>query len=60
MCDQWRIGPWGVVLGLDWTAIEVLLKALEMPFNATLIEGLRVMEGEVLRAWSERRAPHRP
>lgn len=53
--DQWRVGPMGVVLGLDWPAVDVLLTASGTTLDAELLEGLRVMEGAVLETWAERR-----
>ena len=47
--DQWRIGPSGVVLGLDWPAVDVLLRRLEWDADADLIGALRQMEGEARR-----------
>ena len=53
--DQWRLGPMGVVMGLDWPAVDVLLKASLVTLDAELLDGLRVMEGAVLEVWAERR-----
>ena len=56
VCDQWRIGPHGVVLGLDWPAVHCLLTAAGHTFDAELLDRLRLMEGCALDAWAE----HRP
>ena len=53
--DQWRLGPLGIVLGLDWPAVDVLLRSSGITLDAALLEGLRVMEGAVLEVWAERR-----
>ena len=53
--DQWRLGPAGVVLGLDWPAVDVLLRASGTSLDAELLDALRVMEGTVLDTWAERR-----
>ena len=54
VCDQWRFGPRGGALGLDWPAVEVLLRVVAIPFDVDRLDGLRVMEGAVLEAWAER------
>lgn len=50
VCDQWRIGPSGVVLGLDWPAVDVLLRLSGTDVDADLIGALRGMESEARRA----------
>ena len=57
--DQWRLGPMGIALGLDWPAVDVLLKALDIPLAAGLLAGLRTMEGEVLDVWAQERLARR-
>ena len=57
MCDQWRIGPWGGALGLDWPAVEVLARIADLPLDAERLDGLRVMEGAALEVWAEERQP---
>ena len=56
VCDQWRVGPWGGALGLDWPAVEVLARIADMPLDAERLDALRVMEGAALEVWAERRA----
>ena len=54
ICDQWRILEYsGQALGLDWSAVKVLLDAAGIALDAALLGGLRVMEREALRVWRE-------
>lgn len=50
VCNQWRVGPAGDVLWLDWPVVDVLLRLLGMGADADLIGALRRMEGEARRA----------
>ena len=43
--DQWCIGPSGIALGLDWPAVDVLLKLTGVDAGAELIGALQRMEG---------------
>ena len=56
VADQWRIGPDGRVLGLDWSAVRVLIEAGGGQLDAALRDGLRVMERTTRRIWDAERA----
>ena len=55
MADQWRIGPDGRALGLDWPAVKVLIEAGGEPLDAALRDGLRAMERHITRIWDAAR-----
>ena len=48
---QWRVGPSGHVLGLDYAGAARAIEALGLTFNA-LFEGLQIMEAAVLETQS--------
>jgi len=52
VADQWRIGPAGHPLGLDWPAVEVLLRAAGIALDAALLGRLRVIESSVLEVFA--------
>ncbi len=53
ICDQWRVGAMGGVLGLDWSAVKVLLKAQGVKLTKRLVRGLRMMEREARQVLNE-------
>jgi hypothetical protein len=56
MLSQWRFGPGGPA-GLDYAALPVVARQLRLKRRALreAFDGLRVMEGEALRWFGERR-----
>jgi hypothetical protein len=41
--------------GLDYNAIPVVAKAMKIKLKASVLEGLRAMEGEALKVMGEQR-----
>jgi Phage related hypothetical protein (DUF1799) len=50
-CDtQWRVGPMGVVLGLDYAGMEAAMRMMGMPCTPALFAQLRTLEIGALNA----------
>lgn len=50
---QWKYGPMGGVLGLDYQGVEAVLRMRKIKIDAELLDDLAIMEGgamEVLNA----------
>lgn len=45
---QWRIGPLGGVLGLDYPGVQAVLRMRKIRIDAALLDDLEVMEGGVM------------
>lgn len=53
VCRQWRVGPMGGYLGLDYQQVEAVLRMRQIKIDAAVLDDLAVMEGgalEVLNA----------
>ena len=48
VCQQWRVGPLGGLLGFDYPGVEALLRMSEIEVNVDLLADLRIMEGAAL------------
>lgn len=53
MMTQWRISMSGPV-GMDYAALPVVAKILGIRLTPTRLDGVRVIEAEILKAMSER------
>ena len=51
---QWRLGPGGELLGLDYAGARAAAKALGLRWRA-VFGGLQIMEAEAARVMGERR-----
>lgn len=56
MCTQWRTGQAGAI-GLDYTALPIVLRGMGRRMTPELFNDLQTMEGEALRVLTEKR-PH--
>lgn len=55
LTTQWRRGPDGTPVGLDYAAIEPTARMLDLTAEADLFERLRVLEHAALEAFLEAR-----
>lgn len=44
LSTQWRYAPMGGVIGLNYPAVESVLRMLKIKDKAAMLDGLRVME----------------
>lgn len=44
LSTQWRLGAMGGVMGLDYPAVESVLRMLKIKDKAEMLDSLRVME----------------
>lgn len=56
LLTQWRVGPGGGVIGLDYAAIPPVLSMMAVPRRVwpDVFEMVRVMEGEAVNVINER------
>lgn len=52
---QWRIAPMGGITGLDYAAVESVMRMMRIKGRAEVFEGLRVMENAALAEISRQR-----
>ncbi len=56
MDTQWRTGPYGIRTGLDYTAIDSVIRHLNLSaFTPEDFRDIRLMEQEALRVWRSKR-----
>ncbi|MDP2792556.1 MAG: DUF1799 domain-containing protein [Sulfurisoma sp.] len=53
LSTQWRIGTNGAT-GLDYCALSVVARVLRVRLSPSRLDGIRAMEGEVLRLMGEK------
>ncbi|MDI3259472.1 MAG: DUF1799 domain-containing protein [Sinobacteraceae bacterium] len=51
---QWRVGGMGGLLGLDYSAVDTVMRILRTPDRPETFAGVRVIERAVLAAMSEK------
>lgn len=51
---QWRTGALGGVLGLDYTALEAVLRMMQVTDQPTMFEDMQIMERAALEELSKK------
>jgi len=54
LSTQWRVGPLGDKLGLDYQGVRAAMRMMKIKDQAAMFEDLRVMERAALKVWSAR------
>lgn len=49
---QWRTGPMGSVIGLDYVAVDAAIRMSGITITPETFDGLRIMESAALEAMS--------
>lgn len=50
---QWRVGPTGSPIGLDYAGVRAAMAMMRRPMTPELFQDLQLMEGEALRIFRE-------
>jgi hypothetical protein len=51
---QWRIGPLGGALGLDYQGVHAAMRMMKVKDRAVMFDDLHVMERAALKVWNEK------
>ena len=51
---QWRVGPTGMPIGLDYGAVETVLRLMETEDGRSVFEDIRIMERAALDVFWEK------
>lgn len=60
VASQWRVGPGGVPVGLDYGAVDAACRLADVRPTPEAFAGLRVMERAAVAAMAERAASRQP
>lgn len=60
LSSQWRIGGMGEVFGLDYAALEVVMRIQRLKDRRALWADVQVMESAALAVFAEARKKHQP
>jgi len=52
--SQWRFGGMGSLLGLDYNAVDVCIRYLQIPVDADCFSGLQIMEQVIVAEMNKR------
>lgn len=55
VCSQWRSGPMGGALGLDYAAVDVVIRRRALEVTPEQFQGLQIMERAVQQEWGRQR-----